>query len=71
MKNKTFWKFAIQTAISVLSAIATALCMKQQKRLLKRNASGAIIIYISPDKEKKQKMFGSSDFLLYICRKYT
>ena len=25
MKNKTFWKFAIQTAISVLSAIATAL----------------------------------------------
>ena len=25
MKNKTFWKFATQTAISVLSAIATAL----------------------------------------------
>ena len=25
MKNKTFWKLAIQTAISVLSAIATAL----------------------------------------------
>ncbi len=25
MKNKTFWKFAIQTTISVLSAIATAL----------------------------------------------
>ena len=24
MKNKTFWKFAIQTAISVLSAITTA-----------------------------------------------
>ena len=31
----------------------------------------AIIIYISPDKEKKQKLFGSSDFLLYICREYT
>ena len=28
MKNKTFWKFAIQTAISVLSAIATALGIK-------------------------------------------
>ncbi|UKK55844.1 smalltalk protein [Prevotella communis] len=25
MKNKTIWKFAIQTAISVLSAIATAM----------------------------------------------
>jgi hypothetical protein len=25
MKNKTFWKFVIQTAISILSAIATAL----------------------------------------------
>ncbi|SDG99922.1 hypothetical protein SAMN04487901_11480 [Prevotella communis] len=25
MKNKTFWKIAIQTAISVLLAIATAL----------------------------------------------
>jgi len=25
MKNKTFWKFVIQTSISMLSAIATAL----------------------------------------------
>lgn len=25
MKNKTFWKFVIQTSISVLSALATAL----------------------------------------------
>jgi hypothetical protein len=25
MKNKTFWKFVIQTTISVLSALATAL----------------------------------------------
>ena len=25
MKNKEIWKFAIQTAISILSAIATAL----------------------------------------------
>jgi len=24
-KNKEFWKFAIQTAISILSALATAL----------------------------------------------
>ena len=25
MKNKTFWKFVIQTTISVLSALATTL----------------------------------------------
>ena len=46
MKNKTFWKFAIQTAISVLSAIATALgvtsCMAYKEKS-KKNELGKLL----------------------------